>query len=190
MYYSSYVRFSAVLSIIAWAILTALFVALLGPGGFLLGVLFGFVVLFGFALSVAWAKRAVETFGGSPFPGIWGVFGVTIEADPGAAPRTASPPLGASAAAPTGRSEYAPWSESPPSFRGPDAGLSLADVHSCGRCGTITTGASSKYCRSCRASLDGAEGIETTPAVGCPKCGAVTSGRASRFCRVCGTPLP
>ncbi len=187
MYYSSYVKTMAAVTIGVWILVVALFTAVLGAGGFLLGLLFGLVFLFGFYVSVRWVQMAVDYYGGSPFPGWFGLAGFTIDADPGPNRPILPAPLPPGYAPTPSRS--APWSEAPPGFRPPDAGLSLSDVQACNRCGTITTGAGSKYCRSCRAALDGSETIETTPSVGCQRCGSVTSGRASRFCRVCGAPI-
>lgn len=189
MYYSTYVRLMAIISVVVWILLTALFVGILGATGFLLALLFGLVILFGFFVSVRWARIAVDHFGGSPFPGWLGLAGVVIDADPGSGGASVANPVPLPPGYGSGNARSAPWSEAPPGFRPPDAGLSLADVQACGRCGTITTGAGSKYCRSCRAALDGSETIETTPSVGCARCGSVTSGRASRFCRVCGAPI-
>jgi RNA polymerase subunit RPABC4/transcription elongation factor Spt4 len=191
MYYTTYVRYNAIAAIVIWVLLTALFVAVLGPGGFLLGVLFGLVILFGFALAVVWARNAIDHFGGAMYPGWWGAAGVTIQPDPprsGSAAPSPAPPSGVLTGGSRGVEAY-PWTEDPSMSRAPAPGPAGPDVRACARCGTITTGTDSKYCRSCRASLDGAETIETLPVVTCARCGAATRGRASRFCRVCGSPL-
>ena len=72
---------NAAISIIFFVIFSVVFLSLLGWVGLWLVVLFGFVFLVGFAMSVAWAHRAVTEFHGSPFPGIWGVLGSNIEPD-------------------------------------------------------------------------------------------------------------
>jgi RNA polymerase subunit RPABC4/transcription elongation factor Spt4 len=181
MRYTSYLLWSGLTALIVWVLLAAFFVGAIGPAGFLLALVFGLVV------SLLWARRAIVEFGSAPFSGVWGMMRFRVlPDDPSAFPPP--PPPGVTAA--PGQPSPTPWSETPMAgSAGSSGAVALVDIRACSRCGTITTGADSKYCRSCRASLEGAEMIEVLPELTCRKCGAVTRGRVSRFCRSCGAPI-
>jgi len=152
MRYTHYVILNASIAFVFFVFLAVLFVLLLGPVGFLVALVFGLFLLLGLALSVAWAHRAVTEFHGSPFPGIWGVLGFNIEPDeadvrwgsvdsggeysegstiaPPDLPREVEPPEGSAGRLP-----------SPPAPQTWRVG--------CPKCGGVTDGSDSRFCRMC-----------------------------------------
>ncbi len=156
MRYTNYVILNAAISIIFFVIFSVVFLSLLGWVGLWLVVLFGFVFLVGFAMSVAWAHRAVTEFHGSPFPGIWGVLGSNIEPDDNSPePRFLS--SGRSMwDSPEVRKAEAPVEPATASLAAPQAnGVELggSPAYGCKQCGAVTQGADSKFCRKCGAPL-------------------------------------
>ncbi len=83
MRYTAYVALNAALCLIIFVFFAAIASLFPAPASIALVLFIGLVLLIGFGMSVAWAHRAVSEFGGSPFPGIWGVLGFDIEPDEG-----------------------------------------------------------------------------------------------------------
>ncbi len=114
-------------------------------------------MLFAFGRSVAWAHRAVTGFNGCPFPGLWGVLGFNIGPDEDGTHEeeatqsescvdlrwfNRSPPSTVST----------PLTESTP---GPERGNLQVTGRRSRKCGSMTGGASSKFCRVCGVPLVG-----------------------------------
>ena len=152
MRYSAFVALNAALAIVLFLILAVVvLLALPGPAGVGVTGALGLMLLAGFGLSVAWTHRAVTEFGGAPFPGIWGVLGFDIEPDD-------DPPLdpggrGASNLSSTRGSSVAsdpyPAAGSPGSETAVANGSTPVLRRGCPRCGAITDGVGSRFCRMC-----------------------------------------
>lgn len=163
MRYSSYVRLLAVLWVSLFVIFSIGFIAVAGPIGFGLALLFGLILAIGFGLSIAWAHRAVTEFHGSPFPGLLGVLGFDIEPDDdGYELESAADPVAEGPSSPDWAASRA-WTGLPPS---PVSAASLPTGVVCSSCGAITEGRDSVFCRKCGARLPGATGrTGSTPPV-------------------------
>jgi hypothetical protein len=154
MRYTHYVILNVVITLIFLGIVAEVSLSLFGPAAVGVMILLSLVVLLGFGMSVQWAHRAVTEFNGSPFPGLWGVLGVDIEPD-----KEDSPPFGAVASGPTS-GRFVGMSPGYPSRQaaipGPvAAGAQKVTALGCAKCGAVTEGGDSKFCRMCGASLTG-----------------------------------
>ena len=154
MQYSNYVRLMGVILLVCFLVFAGLFITLLGSVGFLLALFFGGVFLLAFSLSVAWAHRAVSEFGGSPFPGIWGILGFDITPDD---PDLSDDVVDAERTA-LARPASGHVSESTDSVPVSSASLSpaagqVSDGVVCPTCGNRTVGIGSRFCRMCGGPL-------------------------------------
>lgn len=137
---------------IVFLVFATIFLSVGGPGAGGLVALLAIFVVIGFGLTVAWAHRAMDDYRGSPFPGLLGILGVEIipdeEMDP--EPGTKRPERywipGASAFSSASSSARAP------SAMG--AKVPSAVRRGCRKCGGVTDGSDSKYCRLCGTPFD------------------------------------
>lgn len=180
MRYSSYVALNVGIFLVLTIVFGAIFIEIAGGAGAVAAVFFGLFMLLGLGLSIAWAHRAVTEFHGAPFPGIWGVLGVDIVPD-----RYDSPPPLVHELPTQGTSSEPNLAQ----FRAPQAQSDSYFVRGCVKCGTITRGDDSKFCRKCGQPFEPAVIVENWPNRRCATCGAYTLGLGSQFCRVCDTPL-
>jgi Double zinc ribbon len=191
MRYKVYVRVMSALGVGFFVLVAVLFLALLGPGSIGILVLLGILFVFTFWMSIAWAQRAVTEFGGSPFPGIWGILGVDIVPDDAGPPsdaRTSSQTTSQLLDSSVGGSAAGTSAPELTQFRPVQRSVELSSVFSCPACGAITVGDDSRFCRACGAPVKVAA-ISTFPTQGCEKCGAITRGEGSKYCRKCGSLL-
>ncbi len=149
MRYTQFVVLTLALMVVSIAVVGAVFVAFLGPGGLWFIAMVAPFALLGFSLNVAWTRRAVQEFGGEPFGGVWGPMGSDIEADGNAPRRVATIPsdrsprvgvLGAYAAASDGSTL-------------PDWAIFRSSRTTCPHCGAVTEGSDLKFCRLCGSSF-------------------------------------
>jgi len=136
MQYSSYVALMAGISIFFFLLFAAVIFSIAGPAGWGFVLFLGFILLLGFGMSIAWAHRAVSEFGGSPFPGLWGILGFDIEPDD-----DDTSPMDSGALGPGG---VPAEDSSPPPNR---------VLHGCAKCGAVTEGGDARFCRVCGAPL-------------------------------------
>jgi hypothetical protein len=144
MQYTNYVILNAVIAIVFFLFLAGAFISIAGPAGFGLALLIGIVILFGFCMSIAWAHRAVTEFNGSPFPGIWGVLGFDIEPDdvadtPEFIPSVLDTPQSGEMQAPSVNGSPVGATERP----------EVRSRLGCDKCGAVTEGDDSRFCRMC-----------------------------------------
>lgn len=144
MRYSTYVLLQGLFAGIVFLVFATLFLAIGGSTAIGLVALLAVFLAIGFGLSVAWAHRAVENFSGSPFPGILGVLGVEIVPDEWVP----------SQAGVRGERYWLPGTGafSTSSKRG--IASQAATRRGCIKCGVVTDGADSKYCRLCGTPLE------------------------------------
>ncbi len=149
MRYSRYVLLQGIIGGLLFLVLAAVFLAVGGSGAAGFVVFFGVIALLGFGLSVAWAHRAVEEFDGTPFPGLLGVLGVDIVPD-----EVVDAHLG-----PEKPEKY--WVPGARAFATSSPGGSTSATarpiitrRGCNKCGGVTAGGDSRYCRLCGAPFE------------------------------------
>jgi hypothetical protein len=158
MEYSTYVTLQMFLGAVGFGIIAAMLFAFEGPAAIGFVVLLGLVVLLGVAMSVAWAHRAVTEYRGSPYPGVWGILGVRINADGDSDPSAddgngptesvdteAKPGWGEALIHDSEGKPSAPEATGQP---GP-----VVSQHTCPSCGRVTEGEGTQFCRWCGARL-------------------------------------
>jgi hypothetical protein len=154
MRYTNYVILNAILILIVFVIFAGAIFSIGGPAAVGVIIVLGLILLLGFGMSVAWAHRAVTEFNGSPFPGIWGVLGFDIEPDD-----EDSPPYGTvSSGLPSdqfGSMSSGYSSGLIPTPRAVATGARKVTALGCAKCGAVTEGGDSRFCRMCGASLTG-----------------------------------
>ena len=143
MRYSTYVLLQAVIGGLVFLVFAALFLAIGGSAATGLVALLAVFIVIGFGLSVAWAYRAMESFDGSPFPGLLGILGVEIIPD---AEYDSRPDEERKERFwfPGSRTRLIPATHATPIF----------PRHGCAKCGAVMEGSDSRYCRLCGASFD------------------------------------
>lgn len=159
MRYSDYVKMLVAFAIAFYAVFSFVFIVYGGWSGIVIAVILGPALLFGLAMAIAWAHRAVSEFHGSPFPGIWGVLGFSIEPDhpdlevERSAERDSASSGTQAEMLRTASEEHLPdwvahhsWTGETPPVSGP---LPKASGHECSACGAVTEGSDSSYCRKC-----------------------------------------
>ena len=157
----TYIWITGILGLFLFLLITALFLSVGGPAAAGFVVFFGVILLVGFLLNIWWVQRAVDNYGGSPFPGLLGLLGVEILSDDDPeelwheAAWNAHPLTPGATSGPPGT-----W---PRPSQSPE-GASLGSGPSVATAATVSSRR-------------------------CAKCGAFTDGAGSSFCRVCGTPF-
>ena len=156
MRFSRYILLNAAVAFAAFLLLAAVFLSTLGGAAFGWLLAFGLLLLLGFGLSVVWASRAVAEYDGAPMPGLPGVLGFDIVPDDEEEEtsdwaqddsRSGSPVRPEGPAPP---SELAPLGAPPITPSSPEGSMPR---RGCPRCGTITEGGDSRYCRKCGSPL-------------------------------------
>jgi ammonia channel protein AmtB len=143
MRYSTYVLLQGLITGIVFLVFATVFLAIGGSAVIGLVALLAVLLGIGFGLSVAWAHRAVVNFSGSPFPGILGVLGVEIVPDEWPSAQTTA----------IKERYWVPGSSAfPPAIQGKTISDGV-NRHGCTKCGGVTDGSDSKYCRLCGAPL-------------------------------------
>lgn len=140
MQYRTYAIGIGIVMLLFFVIFAAAFLSAFGSAGVPAVILFGIILIPAYAVGVYWVRNAVDQYGGVPMPGMLGLFGVNIEED-------------------DDDDDDRDGDATPKAWQGSGGRLidkddpADPDARRCPKCGAITVGTDSAYCRACGASL-------------------------------------
>jgi len=138
MYYSTYRTLLIAGTAIVVVIIDTFFVIAAGAVGVILAIVFAMFGLIAYWMNIVWMDRAMDDFDGVPAPGLWGVLGVDIIPDETDVEGVFEP-----------RRDF-DTRERP---LAPSRARSVARK-GCPKCGAVTEGVDSKFCRVCGGPLE------------------------------------